>query len=607
MAKDELTLEISPTLLEAMGLPRQPRVDYFTLFGLDREHVSVETIDQVLMDRSRDLRKWQNSPKHGQEAIHLLKSLQRVARILKDPVRSQAYRKELERRERGEVASPEEIFTDMVRAALADNLLEAETRKNLNRFAREYQIPQTRAQQIIATVREQMQAESASAPSTEDSGEWQFRLAKEGEEGFLLELHGLEQSGGYSPQAARKMVDNAEQYGLSGERAEQVLRDFQKTHYHKMVKRVSTSGVIQESQARILLAKAKTYGLSHDEAYNIVSELMYSHRTSEDILRAFQATSTFEQSEINSMLGEEAAAPVKKPKTTRGEGIPDWMTNLLMISSVLALIVGAGFAFNYFFQGVDEKAPIRRGAGATGDGAVPNTTGHHVGPATRSGLPGGSRPLIRPQPDPSSGMLAFPPQRENDPERFEMKITEVTCKEFEAFLLATFESPPVGWASRQCPPERARLPVTNLPFDQAQTYCNWLQSEGYGHIRLPTQQQYVRAIRGRTSRGDPREDDYWLRASRQLWRDNGPAPVKTVQWDKIFLPGPEDNTYSGGQMYDLIGNVAEWGRDQKDGRRVLFGGDYTQHNPDFDPLQVRWVDPDTVQPTIGFRYVREIE
>jgi formylglycine-generating enzyme required for sulfatase activity len=178
-----------------------------------------------------------------------------------------------------------------------------------------------------------------------------------------------------------------------------------------------------------------------------------------------------------------------------------------------------------------------------------------------------------------------------------MSITEVTCAQYQEFLKATLDAPPAGWLGGQFPADAAEKPVTNIPAAKAMAYCTWLaKRKGWApqSVTLPSHAEFLRAVRGRTTRGEPQSPTFWRRSL--LGQGTGPLPVRQAQFDKIFIP-------ESAQMYDLIGNAAEWGREEKGGQRAVLGGDYAQTNPTFNPLEARWVPAETISPTIGFRFV----
>jgi formylglycine-generating enzyme required for sulfatase activity len=203
------------------------------------------------------------------------------------------------------------------------------------------------------------------------------------------------------------------------------------------------------------------------------------------------------------------------------------------------------------------------------------------------------------KPDPPSGMYVFQPAEPGDPPAFEMGITEVTRGQYQEYLKATLETPPPGWSED---PARMNLPVTGLAWDKAMAYCKWLAGKhGWkaDTVTLPTHAEYLRAaLRAKTSKGliaTLGGQTLWKKA--KLGNGNGPAEVKGSPFDELFYLA------SNGQVYDLIGNVAEWGREAQGEQKAVLGGDFQQTAADFNPLAQRWMPATTTSPALGFRIV----
>lgn len=193
-------------------------------------------------------------------------------------------------------------------------------------------------------------------------------------------------------------------------------------------------------------------------------------------------------------------------------------------------------------------------------------------------------------------MLAFVPERPDDPPAFEMGIDEVTCVQFQDYLKATLDAQPTGFV------QDSNLPVTGVTWKQAAAFCDWFAlHQGWpAHcVTLPSRAEFMRALRGRTTRSNPLAPDFWLRTHLGKGADAVPEAGRRNPFDKIFL--------GIGQMYDLLGNAAEWGRDAQDGKRLVLGGDVRQVAPDFNPLAPRWEAESVAKPTIGLRLVRLLE
>lgn len=596
MAKDSLLLDVSPSIKEVLGIQAANGVDYFTLLGVGRDVEEDGPIDQGVMERSRELRKWQNSPQYGAEVVKLLSALHRAGKILKDPPRRQAYRQQIERNERGDTASATEEFTALVRAAMADGQIDATSRRELTRFASEHGVGSADAQKIVAQVREEMKASRAAEAARPKEDDWEFRIAEQGEEGFALMLQGMEFSGAAADQSPAQLMAQAAKYGITPERAAQFLADFQRTRFKKMIRLVAGGGVVSDAQARLLLAKSPAYGLDQRQAYDLMADYTLSAQSTEEALKSLALAETFNNEDIVQIV-DNSSTRGRKAGFSLGQLMPDWLRNLILIGvGVVALVLAVIWVQSNFSSG-------SKGIIATDDKAAPNDSGSAVAGNT---APTGEAPTVpnptpsgklTAQPDPPSGVLAFNPEKPGDPPAFQMSISEVTCAQYQEFLRATLDAPPSGWLGGQYPADAAEKPVTNIPAAKALAYCAWLAKQrGWApqSVTLPSHAEFMRALRGRTTRGDPQSPTFWRRS--RLGQGTGPLAVKQAQFDKIFIP-------NAAQMYDLIGNAAEWGREEKNGQRAVLGGDFTQTSPDFNPLAVRWFAADATSPEIGFRFV----
>jgi formylglycine-generating enzyme required for sulfatase activity len=172
---------------------------------------------------------------------------------------------------------------------------------------------------------------------------------------------------------------------------------------------------------------------------------------------------------------------------------------------------------------------------------------------------------------------------------------------------------PYVWHDQEPPSGYGGHPVVLVRYDDAQAYCAWL-TEAIGRpVRLPTEAEWEKAVRGGAdgrrypwgSDIDPSRGNYL--ADGLAKRDRGTRPTGT------YAP----NAYG---LYDMCGNVWEWVSDwyapdwyglseDRDPRgpevgnmRILRGGSWV--NEDVSMLRCAYrhkVPPDTYAYSIGFR------
>jgi formylglycine-generating enzyme required for sulfatase activity len=183
-----------------------------------------------------------------------------------------------------------------------------------------------------------------------------------------------------------------------------------------------------------------------------------------------------------------------------------------------------------------------------------------------------------------------------------MAITEVTRAQYQEYLKATLETPPQGWSDD---PAQMNLPVTGVSWDKAMGYCRWLAAkQGWklDSVTLPSHAEFLRAaLRARTSKGLIAKlggQSLWKKA--RLGSGSGPAAVKSNPFDELFYLA------SNGQVYDLVGNVAEWGCEAQGELKSVLGGDFQQAAADFNPFTQRWLPGTTSNPALGFRVVHRL-
>jgi formylglycine-generating enzyme required for sulfatase activity len=169
------------------------------------------------------------------------------------------------------------------------------------------------------------------------------------------------------------------------------------------------------------------------------------------------------------------------------------------------------------------------------------------------------------------------------------------------------------WHDQEPPPGHGSHPVVLVRYDDAQAYCTWLTEVIRRPVRLPTEAEWEKSVRGGTeglrypwgNDIDPSRGNYLANGSAK--RERGTRPAGT------YPP----NAYG---LYDMCGNVWEWvsdwyapdwyglseDRDPRGPRvgnmRILRGGSWV--NEDAAMLRCAYrhkVPPDTYAYSIGFR------
>lgn len=583
MASDSLLIQINPLLLEAMQIPGDAgSVDYFTFLGLEAEGFKPADVDGAVMLRSKQLRPWQNSPQHGEEAVKLLPMIHRVAAVLKDPVRRDAYKNELAKVLQGIKSDPIADFAEMVRAALADGAIDQASKAELMRYARENQIPMEEVGRIVRELAATAMDKSAAAHAEEPDEE--LRLEADGAEVFQTHISALLLNGELNAETAKAAIADASKYGISESLAASIIERMTVAQFQRLVRHVAKKGVINNNQARLLMPKAQALGLSQDKAYEVLSAFTFTGASQEELGRMQLSSASFDSSEIGELLAKQKTVHVVNRWQTLAMYVPPWLIWGVLAVAAIGVV---SYLASSFLSGINLSP-----AGVVGSQSPTPTP---AGPATTQ--PAGSESVAL-KPDPASGLLEFKPQLPEDPPLFQMKITEVTCREYQEFLLATlYRNRPEGWGvDLSFPQGTGNHPVTGISWTDANEYLKWLAGKKgipADRLRLPSVPEYLRVLRGTIFGGRSVSDnDFWNRIG--LTAPTARA-AKASRNDTLL--------FDNGQIYDLIANVSEWGADEQDGKRALLGGNFSDSAPGFDPRNARFADPAMRSATIGFRYV----
>ncbi|HEX8455914.1 MAG TPA: SUMF1/EgtB/PvdO family nonheme iron enzyme [Pyrinomonadaceae bacterium] len=191
---------------------------------------------------------------------------------------------------------------------------------------------------------------------------------------------------------------------------------------------------------------------------------------------------------------------------------------------------------------------------------------------------------------------------------FHVAETEVTNAQYREFVRATRHKAPPHWKGDDFPPGTAAEPVTNVTWQDAVDYCEWLSKEIGARVRLPTEAEWERAARGDENFKYPWGNEF-----------NERAVVSAETQGRIRAVKSFDENRSPFGAYDMAGNVWEWVSDEardESGQpillhglrqRVIKGGAAVEPRK-FMTAQTHYQFPEEQgSEKLGFRYVVERE
>ena len=121
------------------------------------------------------------------------------------------------------------------------------------------------------------------------------------------------------------------------------------------------------------------------------------------------------------------------------------------------------------------------------------------------------------------------------------------------------------------------------------------REESPEQVRLPTVREFKRMLRGSTPGGKATtEKNFWLTSGLNYIKELAPGKANS-KIDTLLFPE--------GQVYDLMTNVAEWGRDENAGLFAVMGGSFDLRDLNFNLWTPRFMDPRKGYMDVGFRYV----
>ncbi|HET6976018.1 MAG TPA: SUMF1/EgtB/PvdO family nonheme iron enzyme [Pyrinomonadaceae bacterium] len=186
---------------------------------------------------------------------------------------------------------------------------------------------------------------------------------------------------------------------------------------------------------------------------------------------------------------------------------------------------------------------------------------------------------------------------------FFISETEVTNEQYQEFVKATNRETPPGWKDGEFPAGAANKPVTNVKWQDAVDYCQWLSTKVGANVRLPLETEWELAARGQQGFKYPWGND---------WDDRAAASENQNGFVHAVKSYPAGRSPFG--AYDMAGNVWEWVGDVRgpDGKpmsiddaqnRVIKGGAANEHLALISGTSRNLIPKDYAGAFLGFRYV----
>lgn len=198
-------------------------------------------------------------------------------------------------------------------------------------------------------------------------------------------------------------------------------------------------------------------------------------------------------------------------------------------------------------------------------------------------------------------------------EAFYLAKYEVTNAEYKKFIEDSKHPAPKTWNGGTFEPGKEDFPVTDISWEDAKAYCDWLSKKEGLQFRLPTEAEWEYAARGADKRVFP-WGNYWKDGVANTLQELDRSSKQTLLLPVNVEPNnTRDKSASG--IFGLGGNVCEWtdsnfaaypnGKYQPKGKdtecKVYRGGAFSSELGDARATSRKWSLITTTRPDLGFR------
>jgi serine/threonine-protein kinase len=198
-------------------------------------------------------------------------------------------------------------------------------------------------------------------------------------------------------------------------------------------------------------------------------------------------------------------------------------------------------------------------------------------------------------------------------EAFYLAKYEVTNAEYKKFVEDSKHPAPKSWKSGAFEPGKEDFPVTDVSWEDAKAYCDWLSKKEGLQFRLPTEVEWEYAARGSDKRIFP-WGNYWKDGVANTLQELDRSSKQTLLLPVNVEPNnTRDKSASG--IFGMGGNVCEWtnsnfvvypgGKYQPKGKdtecKVYRGGAFSSELGDARTTSRKWNVAATVRSDLGFR------